>query len=91
MKAAGETKTFDVVIAVEEDDKQTAATASIDVGGAHFGGWGRARRSPGDPQVRRIGEELAIARALSDLAHNLLDAAAQGIEDFEGKPVQPHL
>ena len=37
-----------------------------------------------------IGDELAAARALSDLAHNLLDAAAGRIEAFEGHPVKVH-
>ena len=42
-----------------------------------------ARRNPLDPRVR-IGEELAAARALSDLAHKLFDVAANAIERFEG-------
>jgi len=37
-----------------------------------------------------IGEELAAARALSDLSHQLLHAAAARIEDFEGHPVKVH-
>jgi Domain of unknown function (DUF1876) len=35
-----------------------------------------------------VGEELAIARALSELSHHLVDAAAQAIESFEGHPVR---
>jgi hypothetical protein len=33
-----------------------------------------------------VGEELAAARALSDLAHKLLDGAAEVITDFSGRP-----
>jgi Rv2632c-like len=37
-----------------------------------------------------IGEELAAARALSDLSHQLLEAAAARIESFEGHRVNVH-
>ena len=36
----------------------------------------------GDPDVPIVGEELSASRALSDLAHKLLDAAAARIEKF---------
>jgi hypothetical protein len=52
-----------------------------DVHGAH----------PGDPDRAHIGDELAAARALSDLAHQLVDAAAAEIEGFEGHRVNVHL
>ena len=42
-------------------------------------GEGTARRNPTDSDVPEIGDELATARALSDLAHQLLDAAAEDI------------
>jgi hypothetical protein len=51
---------------------------------------GRARRNPRDPNVPVVGEELAAARALSDLSHQLLHAAAERIEAFEGRPVKVH-
>lgn len=40
---------------------------------------GTARLSPHDRDVPEIGYELAAARALSDLAHQLLQAAADDI------------
>jgi hypothetical protein len=49
-------------------------------------GQGTARRNPRDPSVPEIGDELAAARALSDLAHRLLDAAAEDIEGITGGP-----
>ena len=39
-------------------------------------GHGFARRHPDDQEVTQIGEEIAAARALSDLAHQLLSDAA---------------
>lgn len=48
---------------------------------------GLARRNPVDPNVPAIGEELAAARALSDLSHQLVDAAAHELEAFEEGPV----
>ncbi|WP_462186778.1 MULTISPECIES: dsRBD fold-containing protein [unclassified Frankia] len=35
---------------------------------------------PGEPDVPEIGDEVAAARALSELAHRLLDAAAENIQ-----------
>jgi hypothetical protein len=42
-------------------------------------GVGRARLNPDDRDVPEIGDELAAARALSDLGHRLLLAAAADI------------
>jgi Domain of unknown function (DUF1876) len=42
-------------------------------------GRGEARRDPADREVTVIGEQIAAARALSDLAGKLLHAAASGI------------
>ena len=37
------------------------------------------------------GLELAVARALSELSHHLLDAAARDIEQTSGVPAHPTL
>lgn len=79
--------TWQVTIGFVEEDDRTRADAILEFGGQRFHGWGRAKRSPGDPMVRVIGEELAAARAMSDLSHQLLHAAADRIEEFEGHPV----
>ena len=50
-------------------------------------GHGDAHKHPDDADVPEIGDELAAARALSDLAHQLLDAAAEDIEGVTGTPV----
>ena len=86
MKTLGDSKVWTVEIAIEETaEGHTAAKALLSVGTRQFGGWGRARRNPTDPEMPRVGEELAVARALLDLAHNLIDEAAQTIEQHEGR------
>lgn len=76
-----------VEIVFSEDEDHTRADAWMKAGGREWRGWGRARRNPVDPDVPVIGEELAAARALSDLTHRLIHAAAEQIETFEGHPV----
>ncbi|MGH9132714.1 MAG: DUF1876 domain-containing protein [Ilumatobacteraceae bacterium] len=79
-----------VSISFHEDDDTTRADAVIDGAGFELEGWGRARRNPDDPDVPMIGEEVAAARALTDLAHHLLDRAAHSIESWAGRPVRIH-
>ncbi|MGW0041961.1 DUF1876 domain-containing protein [Rhodococcus sp. NPDC003348] len=43
-------------------------------------GIGVARRNPRDADIPEIGDELAVARALADLAHRLIDTAATDLE-----------
>jgi hypothetical protein len=50
-------------------------------------GHGLARKHPGDADVPEIGDELAVARALSNLVHQLLQAAADNMEDITRQPV----
>jgi len=91
MRKLGETKVWTVEVAIEETpDGHTEAKALLLVGDRRFGGWGRARRNPADPELPRVGEELATARALSDLAHNLVDESARAIEEHEGRPARVH-
>lgn len=82
-----ERRVWTVEILFTEDESHTRADARLSTGEGELGGWGRSRRNPADPDVPQIGEELAAARALSDLAHQLLHSAANAIEDFEGHPV----
>lgn len=82
-------KVWSIEVLLTEDPDTTRADAALQVGDRQFRGWGRARRTPTDPDVPRIGEELATARALSDLAHHLLHAAAEAIEDFQTHRVAP--
>jgi hypothetical protein len=77
------------VVFTEEGDR-TRADAMLELAGERFHGFGLAKRAPRDPDVPVIGEELAAARALSNLSHQLLDAAAGRIERYEGRPVKVH-
>ena len=69
-----------VEISLHEDDGTTRAEARLARDGVGMIGHGLARRHPGDREVMQIGEEIAAARALSDLAHQLLSDAAGQIE-----------
>jgi hypothetical protein len=84
-------ETSEIEITFEEDGDHTEARATIALRGATFTGWGRARRNPADPAVPMVGEELAAARALSELAHKLMEAAAEAISEREGAPARPAL
>ncbi|HLF40809.1 MAG TPA: DUF1876 domain-containing protein [Acidimicrobiia bacterium] len=83
-------KVLSIQVILTEDPETTRADAVLTLEGREFEGYGKARRNPIDPAVPRIGEELAAARALSDLSHQLLHAAAAAIEAFEGHPVKVH-
>jgi hypothetical protein len=77
--------TVEIVFTEEED--RTRADAMLTGTADALQGWGRARRNPADPDVPAVGEEIAAARALGDLAHHLLEQAAHRIESWEGREV----
>lgn len=79
-----------VSVAFTEEGDRTRADAILELADERFHGFGQAKRSPGDPSVRAIGQDLAAARALSAVSHQLLDAATARIESFEGRPVNVH-
>jgi Domain of unknown function (DUF1876) len=73
---------WQVELSIREHESQTLADARLVADdGAHLLGHGMARRHPRDPNVTEIGEKIAMARALSDLAHLLLESAAAELED----------
>jgi hypothetical protein len=74
-----------VEILLHDDEGRTRAEARLTAGGAEVTGHGLARRNPSDQEVTQIGEEVAAARALSDLAHQLLNDAAGQIEGMTHK------
>jgi hypothetical protein len=76
-----------VEITFTEADERTRADAILELASQRFHGFGQAKRAPRDPNVPVVGQELAAARALSDLSHQLVHAAAERIETFEGRPV----
>lgn len=67
---------------LSEDDIETIAHAVLDLRGDHFEALGRSRRNPIDPPMPVIGEELAIARALSELTGQIMAAAQDKISNF---------
>jgi len=81
-------ETTEIEITFDEDDEHTEANARLQLRGVAFHGWGRARRNPTDPNLPMVGEELAAARALADLSHKLVEAAAETISEREGRPAR---
>ncbi len=83
---------WSVALTVGEHEGQTRAEARLNLGGhAYVLGRGTARRNPSDPNVLEIGEKIAAARALSDLAHMLLGSAATQLEDITHQEAHLHL
>jgi hypothetical protein len=80
-----------VDLSVTEDADHTEALARVHMGGRDFSAWGRARRNPSDPTMPMVGEELAVARALSEMSHQLVVAAADSLESALGRPVALHV
>jgi hypothetical protein len=81
-------KRWRVEIQIDEHEGRTRALARLhnrDETGLI--GVGLARLNPADRDVPEIGDELAVARALSDLGHQLLEAAAGDIEHITHQPV----
>ena len=74
---------WDVRLEISEDDDHCEVVAHLDAGDRGLAGVGRSRRNPIDPMVPQVGEELATARALQDLAHHLSQDAWRMIEEFE--------
>ena len=59
-------------VALDERGGRTHATVELRWGGSHLAGLGVAYRHPADYLASETGQELATARALSDLADQLL-------------------
>ena len=79
-------------VSVAETDGRTHALARLDmVDGKQFVGRGEARLNPADQDSWTIGAQIAAARAMSDLAGQLLHAAATGIEEISHEPAHLHL
>ncbi|MGH3949742.1 MAG: DUF1876 domain-containing protein [Pseudonocardiaceae bacterium] len=85
-------KQWTVEITIDEYESRTRARARLhDSGSRSLVGVGLARLNPEDTNVTSIGDELAASRALSDLAHRLLDATADDIENVTNQPAHLHL
>lgn len=83
-----------IEITISETGRDTTADARLlrpGPGGHGLNGHGMARRNPEDREVNEIGEEIAAARALSDLAHKLLSTAAGSIENITHERAHLHM
>jgi hypothetical protein len=83
----GEIKTWAADVVFDETPEETNATVTLRSGDTECVGHGRARRNPSDPNVPRIGEELAAARAFSELSSKLVAESAMILEGHLGRPV----
>lgn len=81
------TKACHIDVLVEERDEKTRAKARLSWQGKTLVGVGLARLDPADEPVATIGDELAIARALSDLANQLFAATSTDIQASTHEPV----
>ncbi len=85
-KAAG-TKTCQIDVLIDEHEERTRAKARLSWAGTTLVGIGLARLDPLDEPVARIGDELAIGRALGDLANQLLALTSTDIQANTHQPV----
>ena len=71
-----------LVFGTREDEDHCDIVVHLDAGDRSFSGHGRSRRNLHDPSVSQVGEELAAARALHDLANHVTEDAWGAIELF---------
>jgi hypothetical protein len=83
---AEETGNWWINLRFEEDGVRTVAVATLRAGERKLKARGSARRSPVDPDLPRVGEDLAASRALSRLAHELLSDAVARLEAVTREP-----
>jgi hypothetical protein len=74
-----------IIIDEHDDDSTHAQARLVSDGDTKLVGDGHARRNPHDREVPQIGDEVAAARALSELAGKLLGTAATDIADATGE------
>ncbi|MGZ4509775.1 MAG: DUF1876 domain-containing protein [Mycobacterium sp.] len=80
-------KTCQVDVVIEELDERTRAKARLSWADKQYVGVGLSRLDPADEPVVQIGDELAIARALSDLADQLFALTSTDIQASTHQPV----
>ncbi|CAM3796721.1 DUF1876 domain-containing protein [Nocardiopsis gilva] len=87
-------KRWNVDILLSEETTEESARTWCEAGldsedGSSLRGHGMARKHPADEDVPEIGDELAVSRALADLARQLRQVAAEDISDHTGTPWRP--
>jgi hypothetical protein len=81
------TRTCQIDVRIEEHEERTRAKARLSWAGKKLVGIGLARLDPADEPVAQIGDELAIARALSDLANQLFALTSTDIQASTHEPI----
>lgn len=82
-------KQWTVQVYISEDGDDTCARAVLTTrDGTGLTGTGRAHRNPADPSVPEIGDELAVSRALADLAGRLAVVTQRDITEVASSPTQ---
>ncbi|WP_059008322.1 DUF1876 domain-containing protein [Streptomyces specialis] len=83
-----ETETWHVRVSIDSEGRLTRAEARLtDKPDTVLVAEGMARANPADENVPAIGRELAAARALSELSHQLAHLTVQDIESRTHRPV----
>ena len=80
-------KTCHIDVLIDEHEERTRAKARLSWAGTSLVGVGLARVDPLDEPVAKIGDELAIARALTDLANQLFALTSTDIQTSTHQPV----
>ena len=80
-------KDWTVAVDIDEHDGHTRAKARLHWRDQAAVGVGVSRLNPRDRNVADIGDELAVARALSDLARRLMAVTVRDIEAVTDEPV----
>lgn len=79
-----------VELEFSEEGHRTSAAALVRLGdGSELRAHGYAMRHPSDPEQLRVGEEIAGARALMDLAQQMLEKAHSEIDEVTGRHSYP--
>lgn len=81
---------IEVVMFEQADKTHAEAILRTDVG-TEIRHKGTAHRRPGDRDVPEIGDELAVCRALTGLAHDLLEATILDVEANDPGPGRPKI
>lgn len=90
--AAVKSWTVDIDVREHDDERLTRAQAQLrSPGHPQLLGIGVARRNPDDPEVPEIGDEIAAARALNDLAGKLRQTASADLEQVTHEPAHLQL
>jgi hypothetical protein len=86
------TKTWHIEVYLYEQEGATRAEAVLRTdAGTELRHEGAARRNPADRDIPEIGDELAACRALSGLAHDLLEATIADVQANDPAPGPPQI